>query len=579
MVVGDMNYFTIYNQWLESDYIDLDTKKELRLIENNENEIKERFYKNLDFGTGGIRGIIGAGTNRMNKYTVQKITQCLANYLNEINDSGVNKVAIAYDSRNYSNIFAEEVAIVLAANDIKVYLFEDMRATPELSFAVRSLKCSAGVVITASHNPSDYNGYKVYGPDGGQLTEVYANGIIKWINNLDSFAKVKRIDKHLAIKKELISYIGEEVDRKYIEKVKALSIRPKISDIVPDFRFVYTPLHGTGLRPITKCLRELGFKNIHVVESQAIPNGNFPTVKAPNPEELEAFKLGIELAEKVNADILLGTDPDTDRVGVVVKNDNGEYEALTGNQVGALLTNYILSSKSSIDEKDVIIKTIVTSDFGSTIAKSFGATVINTLTGFKYIGEKIKQFEEDKLYNFLLGYEESHGYLVGTFVRDKDAIVSSMLIVEMAAYYKSLGKNLYKVLQELYETHGFYCEYLKSYIFSGIDGQMKINSIMRSARDFMNLKKFINDIDYVEDYMVQRRIFLESNFTEEIELPKANVIKICFNNKSWVAIRPSGTEPKLKIYYSSVASNRKSSEEILNRLIKGISEFIESSLI
>ncbi|KMT22628.1 phospho-sugar mutase [Clostridium cylindrosporum] len=575
MLVEDTDYLKLYNQWLESDYINSDTKTELRLIKKNEREINDRFYKNLEFGTGGMRGIIGAGLNRMNIYTVRKATQGLANYLNQINNRYTNSVVIAYDSRIYSDVFAEEVSMILAGNGISVYLFEGIRTTPELSFAVRYLKCSAGIVITASHNPSEYNGYKVYGPDGGQITDVYAEGIIKCINDIDNFDKIKKIDKKQAIEKKLFRLIGEEIDREYVDRVKNLSLKPKLSQSILDFSVVYTPLHGTGLMPISRCLKELGYKNIYIVESQAIPDGNFSTVKSPNPEEHESFELGIELAEKVNADILLGTDPDADRVGVVVKDNKGQYKVLTGNQVGALLMQYILSSQKLISEKDAVIKTIVTSDLGARIAESFGASIFNTLTGFKYIGERIKQFEEENSYNFLFGYEESYGYLSGTFVRDKDAVSSSMLIVEMTAFYKSLGKTLYDVLQDLYKSYGFYRECLKTFTFKGVEGQIKINNIMEKARDFKSLKLFMNDIDYIEDYRLQKRIYIENDAMEEIQLPKSNVIKVCFINESWIAIRPSGTEPKLKIYFSAIGSSNKIAEEILNKLIKRTNEFLK----
>lgn len=407
-----MNYLEQYKEWVNNPIIDSETKIELEKIKGQEKEIEDRFYQDLDFGTGGLRGIIGAGSNRINKYTVRRATQGLVNYIKKnYNFSDNNSVAIAYDSRHHSDTFALEAALVLAASNIKAYLFDALRPTPELSFTVRKLKCAAGIVITASHNPAEYNGYKVYGSDGGQITLDKANGITKEINAIRIFDDVRTIEKQEAVKLGLLNYLGEEIDKTYISEVINLSLRKEMAKEVPDFKIVYTPLHGTGLKPITKALSMLGYENIHLVTCQVEPDGMFPTCKSPNPEDREAFYEGIKIAEEINADILLGTDPDGDRVGVVVKNLKGQYQVVTGNQIGALLTHYILSSRENIDQKDAVIKTIVTSDLGAKIAESYGATVFNTLTGFKFIGEKIKEFEEDGKYNFLFGYEESYGYL------------------------------------------------------------------------------------------------------------------------------------------------------------------------
>lgn len=417
-----MNYMENFKKWINSEILNEESRKELLAIQHD-NEIKERFYKSLEFGTGGLRGIIGAGSNRINVYTVRKATQGLANFINSFSSNNHKSVAIAYDSRHYSDLFAEEVALVLAANDIKAYVFDSLRSTPELSFAVRHLKCDAGIVITASHNPPEYNGYKVYGPDGGQITLDMANAIISEIDKLDIFDDVRTCSKKDAIKKGLFLYIGEDIDQLYINKVTQLSINPNISHEVDDFKIIYTPLHGTGLMPIERALKMLGYNDLHIVESQKFPDGDFPTVKSPNPEEREALTEGIKLAESINADIVLGTDPDSDRVGVAVRNKEGSYELLTGNQIGALLTHYLISNKKEVTSRDAVIKTIVTSELGANIAKAYGATVFDTLTGFKFIGEKINEFEEQNNYDFLFGYEESYGYLAGTFVRDKDAVM------------------------------------------------------------------------------------------------------------------------------------------------------------
>ena len=571
-----MKYKKIYEKWLNEPKVDDDTKKELEEIKNQEQEIQDRFYKDLTFGTGGLRGVIGAGSNRMNKYTIRRATQGLVNYIKK-NDAFIEGkgVAIAYDSRHYSDIFALETALVLSANNIRAYLFDALRPTPELSFAVRKLGCSAGIVITASHNPSEYNGYKVYGSDGGQITLDMAKGIIDEINRVDAFNDVVMIDEQQALNDDLLIYIGKEIDKSYLSEVINLSINKNISREVPEFEIVYTPLHGTGLMPITKALSMLGYENVHLVKSQVKPDGSFPTVKSPNPEEREAFNEGIKLAEEIGADILFGTDPDSDRVGVVVRNHKGQYQVLTGNQIGALLTHYILSSKNEINKNDVVIKTIVTSDLGAKIAKSYNATVFNTLTGFKFIGEKIKEFEETNSYNFLFGYEESYGYLSGTFVRDKDAVIASVLIVEMAAYYKMKGMSLFDAIEKIYKEYGYYAEELESFTFKGAEGQQKINETVEKFRDYNKLIEAFVGIEIVEDYQLQVRRLIEAGREDTIDLPKANVIKVYFKDQSWVAIRPSGTEPKLKIYYSTMGDSAKVSEKRMEELKCLIAKFIK----
>lgn len=560
-----MNYLENFKIWIGSEVINEDTRMELLAIQDDDAEIQERFYKSLEFGTGGLRGIIGAGTNRINIYTVRKATQGLANfiYLSHPNKN-ISSVAIAYDSRHFSDVFAEEAALVLAANNIKAFVFESLRPTPELSYAVRYLNCDAGIVITASHNPPEYNGYKIYGADGGQITLETANTIISEISKLDIFDDVKICTKEDAIKRELFSYIGEDVDKEYLNRVTKLSINPNISKEVNDFKIVYTPLHGTGLMPIERALTMLGYNDVHIVESQKEPNGNFPSVKSPNPEEREALTEGIKLAENINADIVLGTDPDSDRVGVAVRSDDCKYSLLTGNQIGALLTHYLVSNKKDINYRDAVIKTIVTSELGAKIAKSYGATVFDTLTGFKFIGEKIKEFEEKDNYNFLFGYEESYGYLAGTFVRDKDAIISSALIVEMAAFYKAQGLTLLDAINKIYQKYGYYTDALESYTFKGTNGQEKIRAIVDKFRNKEALLVELPDINIIEDYKTKIRYNVQTTRNESINLPSANVIKVHFIDGSWFAVRPSGTEPKLKIYYSSIGTDEENSR---NRMI------------
>jgi phosphoglucomutase len=571
-----MNYINIYKKWIDSEIINEESRKELLALQNNDAAIEERFYKNLEFGTGGLRGIIGAGTNRINVYTVRKATQGLANFINLSSSNKSKSVAIAYDSRHYSDVFAEETALVLAANDIKAYVFDSLRPTPELSFAVRHLNCDAGIVITASHNPPEYNGYKVYGSDGGQITLDMANAIISEIDKLDIFDDVKTCSKEAAINNSKFKYIGDDVDSNYLNKITELSINPDISRDVDDFKIVYTPIHGTGLMPITRALSMLGYNDVNIVLSQKDPNGDFPTVKSPNPEEREALSEGIKLAEGIEADIVLGTDPDADRVGVAVRNKKGNYELLTGNQIGALLTHYLVSNKKDINSRDAVIKTIVTSEFGAKIAKSYGVTVFNTLTGFKFIGEKIKEFEEHNDYNFLFGYEESYGYLAGTFVRDKDAVISSVLIVEMAAVYKSQGLSLLDAIDKIYQKYGYYSDALDSFTFKGIDGQDKIKSVVDKFRNLKELIKVFPDVNIVEDYKTQERYIIGIANSERIELPSSNVIKVHLADESWFAVRPSGTEPKLKIYYSSMAVSRCDSYSRMDEIINTIRNFIES---
>jgi phosphoglucomutase len=568
-----MNYINNYKKWINSEIINEESRKELLAIQHDDAEIQERFYKNLEFGTGGLRGIIGAGTNRINIYTVRKITQGLASFINLTKSNKSKSVTIAYDSRHYSDVFAEEAALVLAANNINVYLFDSLRPTPELSFAVRHLNCDAGIVITASHNPPEYNGYKVYGADGGQITLDIANAITSEIDRLDVFDDVKTCSKEDAINNSKLKYIGDDIDREYLNRVTKLSINPDISKVVDSFKIVYTPIHGTGLVPITRALSMLGYDDVNIVVSQKDPDGSFPTVKSPNPEEREALSEGIKLAESINADIVLGTDPDADRIGVAARNKEGHYQLLTGNQIGALLIHYLVSNKENINSRDAVIKTIVTSDLGANIAKSYGATVFDTLTGFKFIGEKIKEFEKQDDYNFLFGYEESYGYLAGTFVRDKDAVISSVLIVEMAAYYKSKKMTLIETLDNIYKEYGYYSDSLESYTFRGIGGYDKIKSAVKKFRNKELIIKYFKDITILEDYNHKNRFNIVTSQLDTIDLPVANVIKVHFSDGSWFAVRPSGTEPKLKMYFQSIADNEEESNnkmESLRSMVKSL---------
>lgn len=578
-----MDYMDKYKLWLESPIVDSETKKELLSIKDNISEIEDRFYKDLEFGTGGLRGKIGAGTNRMNTFTVSKATQGLAEFINDNGELGIDNenvilregknlksVVIAYDSRHKSAEFAKSAALVLAANGIKAFLFESLRSTPQLSFAVRQLKASAGIVITASHNPPEYNGYKTYGSDGGQLVPHVANKVIEKAKEIKNFSCVKTIDENEAFEKGLITIIGKEIDDLYIEKVKSISI---LEDVDKNIKIVYTPLHGTGNVPVRRVLKELGYNNVHVVKEQELPDSNFSTVEYPNPEDPKAFKLAIELAEKIGGDIILGTDPDCDRVGVVVKDYSGKHIVLSGNQIGALLLDYILSNrqkKNTLPSNGVVIKTIVTSELGRVISKYYGLKTIDTLTGFKFIGEKMREFEESGEYTFQFGYEESFGFLTGTFVRDKDAVIASMLICEMAAYYKKQGMNLYQALIKLYERFGYYIEALHSINLEGIEGKKKIDSIMESFRRTYPTRINGLKVSKVNDYREGISYDCFSDTNSIIDLPRENVMKYVFDDGSWYALRPSGTEPKLKIY---ISVNGKSHEEAYAKL-KAIEEVV-----
>ena len=535
-----MNYMEIYNQWLESDYFDADTKKELENIKGNEKEIEDRFYTDLEFGTAGLRGIIAAGTNRINIYTVRRATFGLANYIikNTTEEEKERGVVIAHDNRHMSREFCLEAANTLAACGIKAYIFDSLRTTPELSFAVRKLHTIAGIVITASHNPPEYNGYKVYWEDGAQVMPEIASAITAEVNAITDYSTIPTIKDE---QKDLVVMLDDKQDTAFIEAVKTQIIKTElVKKVGKEFKIVYTPLCGTGNVPVTRALAEVGFENVIVVPEEQNPDPNFAGIEYPNPEEHKALTRGIALAKAEGADLVIATDPDCDRVGVAVKTTTGDYALLTGNQIGAMLTNYIIESskeENKLDPKATLVKTIVTSEFGADIARANNLGVINVLTGFKFIGQKIKSFEESGDRTYLFGYEESYGYLVGTHARDKDGVVASLLISEMAAYYYDKGMSLYEGLQELYKKYGYFKEKTISLTLKGIEGLAKIKEIITYFRE-NDIKEFNNTkVVDLKDY--QKGID---------DLPKSNVLKYFLEDGSWIAVRPSGTEPKLKFY-------------------------------
>lgn len=552
-----MGFKERYELWLNSTVVDETTKKELSNI-TDEKELEDRFYKELEFGTGGLRGVIGAGSNRMNTYTVGKATQGLAQYLLNTYKDKIS-VSIAFDSRNMSKEFAETAASVLCANNISVNLFESLRPTPMLSYTVRHLGSKAGIVITASHNPKEYNGYKVYGEDGGQVTDHAANEILFNISEIDNFEKVRTIVLDEAKKKGLLNIIGEEVDKTYIDKVKKLTIREElVHNHAKELKIIYTPIHGSGNIPVRRVLSELGYENVFVVKEQELPNGNFPTAPYPNPENPNVFNLALDMAKEVQPDIIFGTDPDCDRIGVVVKDNEGNYKVLTGNQTGVLLTHYIVSSlkdTNKLPQNGAVIKTIVTTEMIRNIAKDYGVEIIDVLTGFKYIGEKIKEFETTNKNTYLFGFEESFGYLAGTFVRDKDAVVAATLISEMTLYYKKKGMSLYDALMKLYNKYGFYKESLISIDLQGKEGQEKIEKALEYLRHSM--KATVGGVKIVKkmDYKLSVEKDILSIEEKSIDLPKSNVLKFVLEDGSWFVVRPSGTEPKMKIYVSCIGSS------------------------
>jgi phosphoglucomutase len=564
-----MDYMKKYEEWTTNSYFDKETREELQDLKGNENEIKERFYKDLEFGTGGLRGILGAGVNRMNLYTVRRATQGLANYI--IKQGGEKKgVAIAYDSRRMSPEFALDTALCLNANGIRAYLFEALRPTPELSFALRELGCIAGIVITASHNPPEYNGYKVYWEDGAQITAPKDAEIIHEVNAITDFSAAKTMQKEAALKAGLLTMIGKEMDDKYIAELKKLVVNP-VSKEGKKLKIVYTPLNGTGNLPVRRILEELGFEQVHVVPEQENPDSEFTTVGYPNPEDPKVFTLAKKLADKVGADIILATDPDADRLGVQVRNNKGEFVLFNGNMTGALIAEYVFSQKAengTLPKNAALIKTIVTGNISDQIAANYHAKLIEVLTGFKYIGEQIKQFEQTGSNEFVFGYEESYGCLVGTHSRDKDAVVAVMTLCEAAAYYKSKGITLYEQMNNIYKKYGYYKENLVSVTFKGIEGMDKMKSIMEGYRKNPPKKTGEYQVVKIRDYKNDTITDLETGKVTLTGLPKSDVLYFELDKDAWCAIRPSGTEPKMKFYFGVKGESMEDAEQKLDTLIK-----------
>lgn len=569
-----MNYLDKYNKWLNDPSIDEETKEELKSIEGNNAEIEDRFYKELEFGTAGLRGVIGNGSNRMNKYTVTKATQGLANYINKNNPENKG-VAISYDSRHMSKEFSEYTALCLNANGIKTYVFEELRPVPELSFAVRELNCIAGVMITASHNPPKYNGYKVYWEDGAQIVPPHDKGIITEVNSIEDFSTIKKITKEEAIEKGLYNVIGKEMDDKYIETLKNLVLNlDTIKKVQKDVNIVYTPLHGAGNVPVQIILKEIGFENVYVVPEQEKPDGDFPTVDYPNPEDERAFKLALELAKKVNADVVLANDPDADRLGVYAKDSKtGEYHSFTGNMSGLLIAEYELSQKQErgeIPANGALIKTIVSSNLADAIAKEYNLKLVEVLTGFKYIGEQMRLFEQTGENTYMFGFEESYGCLVGTHARDKDGIAAVMALCEAAAYYKTKGYTLWDQMMNIYEKYGYYKELTVSVTKEGVSGADEIKQIMENIRQnpITQLGKY--KVLKFRDYKQGTIKDLETGKVENTNLPTSNVLYFDLNNDAWCCVRPSGTEPKIKFYIGIKEKNMEDAEKSLKELAEKV---------
>ena len=577
-----MDYKKMYEEWLTNPCFDEETKKELASIKEDENEIKERFYTDLEFGTAGLRGIIGAGINRMNIYVVRKATQGLANYI--IKQGKNNQgVAIAYDSRRMSPEFAKEAALCLAANGIKVYIFESLRPTPELSFAVRELSCVAGINITASHNPPEYNGYKVYWEDGAQITPPHDKGIMGEVKAVTDYAACKTMKEEDAVAAGLYQVIGAEIDDKYIEELKKQVIHwDSIKAVGKDLKIVYTPLHGTGNIPARRVLKELGFENVYVVKEQELPDGEFPTVDYPNPEDKKAFKLALELAEEVNADLVLATDPDADRLGVYVKDTNsGEYITLTGNMSGALLADYEIGQRQDLyglPEDGALIKTIDTTNLTDAIAKHYGVKLIEVLTGFKFIGQQILNFEQSGKGQYLFGFEESYGCLIGTHARDKDAIVATMALCEAAAYYRTQGKTLWDAMIEMYEKYGYYIDDIQTITLKGIEGLKKIQEILGTLRENTPAKIGKYEVLSARDYQLDTIKDMKTGKVTPTGLPASNVLYYDLSDDAWLCVRPSGTEPKVKFYYGVKGENLEDAKALSAELGKEVLAMIDKMM-
>lgn len=575
-----VDYRDAYESWLKDDYFDEEIKRELREIAADEKEIEERFYRELEFGTGGLRGVIGAGTNRMNIYTVRKATQGLANYI--IKARGQEKgVAIAYDSRRMSPEFAKEAALCLNSNGVKTYIFESLRPTPELSFAVRELNCIAGIVITASHNPAEYNGYKVYWEDGAQITPPHDKNILAEVASVRDYSEVSTMAEAEAVKLGLYNVIDSGMDDRYMEELKKQSIHPEIiKKMAEDIKIVYTPLHGTGNLPVRRVLKELGFKQVYVVEEQEAPDGNFPTVSYPNPEDPKAFTLALELAARVDADIVLATDPDADRLGVYAKDSKtGEYVSFTGNMSGMLIAEYILRERKAagtLPDNAALVKTIVTTNMADVLCRAYDVKLVEVLTGFKYIGEQIKLFEENDSYSYVFGLEESYGCLAGTYARDKDACVAVMMLCEVAAAYKAEGKTLWDGMLDIYEKYGYFREDLQTITLKGITGAEQIKEIMEDLRK--NPPAVIGSIRVkeVRDYQASVARELETGKESSITLPKSNVLYFDMEDGCWCCARPSGTEPKIKFYIGVKADSLEASDEMLKKVTADLMARIEA---
>ncbi|MDU0813516.1 phospho-sugar mutase [Bacillus siamensis] len=574
-----MSWSKSYERWNQAEQLDSELKKLLADAEGNEQLLEDFFYKNLEFGTGGMRGEIGPGTNRMNIYTVRKASAGLAAYIAKQGEEAKKRgVAIAYDSRHKSPEFAMEAAKTLASQGIQTYVFDELRPTPELSFAVRELNAYAGIVVTASHNPPEYNGYKVYGDDGAQLPPKEADIVIAEVNAIENELTIQVEDEQALKEKGLIKIIGEEIDTPYTEKLTSISVHPELSEEV-EVSVVFTPLHGTANKPVRRGLEALGYKNVTVVKEQELPDPDFSTVKSPNPEEHAAFEYAIKLGEKQNADILVATDPDADRLGIAAKNSEGKYTVLTGNQTGALLLHYLLSEKKKqgvLPENGVVMKTIVTSELGRAVASSFGLDTVDTLTGFKFIGEKIKEYEKTGQYTFQFGYEESYGYLIGDFARDKDAIQAALLAVEVCAFYKKQGMSLYDALLSIFKEYGYYREGLKSLTLKGKQGAEQISAILTSFRNDPPKQMAGKQITQAEDYSTGKRTVFADHREEDIDLPKSNVLKYFLEDGSWFCLRPSGTEPKVKFYFAVKGTSLQDSEQRLAALSEAVMKTVDA---
>ena len=571
------NYFEKYNEWLNDDCFDDETKKELESIRDNEEEIKDRFYKELEFGTAGLRGVIGAGTNRMNKYTVGRATQGLANFINKMKIENPS-VVISYDSRHMSKEFSEIAALVLNANGIKVNLFDNLRPVPELSFSVRYLNATAGIMITASHNPPEYNGYKVYWSDGAQIVPPIDKGIIDEVLSIKDFSLIKIFNKNEAIEAGLLNYVGEEIDDAFINALKSSCLNPEIiKKEAKNVKIVYTPLHGTGNLPVQRILKELGFENVYVVPEQEKPDGDFPTVSYPNPEDPKAFELALKLAKEVDADVVLATDPDADRLGVFSKMSNGEYVSYTGNMSALLICEYELSQKKEkgiLPNNGAIITTVVSSELTKAIAENYGAKVFETLTGFKWIGEKIRKFEEEISYKYLFGFEESYGCLIAPHARDKDGISAVMALCEATAFYKNKGWSLWEQMIKIYEKYGYYREGQVSIVLKGADGAEEIKNKMAKMRSNPPTELAGLSVLEVRDYQ-EHVIKKADGEVSETDLPTSNVLYYELSNNSWCCVRPSGTEPKIKFYMGVKGSTMQDAENQLAVLSEAMKKFVD----